>query len=68
MTADTLYGLPLENPSSLMGLGFTADEDSASYLYESHGAQYFNVQILNPEWGNWDEDEGGDVRFFTPLS
>jgi hypothetical protein len=70
MSADELYALPMEDKgiddSSLTALGFFADEGSASYLYESQTDHYYSVQIHNPEWGDW--DEGGDVRFFTPVS
>jgi len=70
MTADEIFALPMganeADKSSLSGLGFSADESTASYLYESHSEQYYSVQIYNPEWGYW--DEGGDVRFFTPFS
>lgn len=70
MTADELYSLPmavvLPDRSTLIGLGFIADEDTASYLYESQTNTYYSVQVKNSEWGSW--DEGGDIRFFTPLS
>ncbi len=70
MTADEIFALSMEanevDKSSLTGLGFWADESTASYLYESLSEQYYSIQVYNPEWGDW--DEGGDVRFFTPFS
>ncbi len=70
MGADELYTLPFEvekvDENSLLGKGFRADPDTASYYYEQQLPHYFNLQIYNPEWGTW--EEGGNVRFFTPLS
>ena len=68
VSADILYNLPREtvDASSLTALGFKADENTASYLYEQQAGQYYSIQVNNPEWGNW--EEGGDVSFFTPLS
>ncbi|NLI52877.1 MAG: leucine-rich repeat domain-containing protein [Clostridiales bacterium] len=70
MTADELYALPMEtktpDTSSLIAMGFMENRENAEYLYEQHEPRYYNIGIHNPEWGNW--DEGGDARFFTPLS
>ena len=70
VSADVLYALPREikvvDASSLLALGFTAEQKIASYLYVQQEPGYYSVEIHNPEWGEW--EEGGDVRFFTPLS
>jgi hypothetical protein len=70
VSADILYNLPREeqvvDASSLAALGFIANQDTASYLYEKNEPQYYSIQVQNPEWGSW--EEGGDVSFFTPLS
>ena len=67
-TANILFLLPREvkvyDPSSLLGLGFEEKKDIASYYYETKDAHYFNVEVHNPAWGDW--DEGGDVRGFFP--
>jgi internalin A len=69
-SADVLYHLPREvkliDPSSLHSLGFVANQEIASYLFEQQTPRYFDIEVHNPDWGNW--DEGGDVRYFTPLS
>ena len=65
MTADKLFALPFASPT-LLNLGFTADQEDACYFYDQHDPSYYSIEVNNPEWGNW--DEGGDVRFFTPLS
>lgn len=70
VSADILYNLPREDKvvdaSSLISLGFTPDKDSACCLFEQHEPLYYSIEVNNPKWGSW--DEGGDVRFFTPLS
>ena len=67
-TANILFLLQREvkvyDPSSLLGLGFEEKQDIASYYYETKDAHYFNVEVHNPAWGDW--DEGGDVRGFFP--
>ena len=70
VSADTLYALPREvkvvDASSLMTLGFRANQENASYWYDQTEPPQFSVEVHNPEWGTW--EEGGDVRFFMPLS
>ncbi len=70
VSADVLYHLPREvkliDPSSLHSLGFVANQEIASYLFVQQKPRYFDIEVHNPDWGNW--DEGGDVRYFTPLS
>ena len=70
ISAEELYTLPFEvekkEELSLLGQGFVEDPATASYYFEQKNQFYFNLQIYNPEWGTW--EEGGDVRFFTPLS
>jgi len=67
-TANILFLLPREvkvyDPSSLLGLGFEERPEEASYYYETKDADYFNVEVHNPAWGDW--DEGGDVFCFFP--
>ncbi len=65
---DTLYDLKREavDTSSLAGLGFAPQEQLAAYLYEQYEPRYYSIEVHNPAWGAW--EEGGDVRFFTPLS
>ncbi|MPN13853.1 hypothetical protein SDC9_161179 [bioreactor metagenome] len=67
-TANILFLLQREvkvyDPSSLLGLGFEEKQDIASYYYETNDAHYFNVEVHNSSWGDW--DEGGDVRCFFP--
>jgi len=67
-TANVLFLLPREvkvyDPSSLLGLGFEERPEEASYYYEKKDADYFNVEVHNPAWGDW--DEGGDVFCFFP--
>lgn len=70
VTADVLYSLPREvvviDTASLATLGFVAKQENAAYLYEQHEPQYYSIEVRNPVWGVW--EEGGEVRFFTPLS
>lgn len=68
-----LYPLPeqqLKNTSSLSGLGFTAHEENAGYLYVFEGEPYFDVLIRNHAWEDTANQwyAGGDAVFFTPLS
>ena len=65
MTVGALFALPF-GPPTLLNLGFMADQENLCYRYEQHDPRYYSIEVNNPEWGNW--DEGGDVRFFTPLS
>ena len=69
-TANVLFLLPREvkvyDPNSLLGLGFKERQEDAAYYFEDKSASYFNVEVHNPAWGEW--DEGGDVRcFFTDV-
>lgn len=67
-TANILFLLQREvkvyDPSSLLGLGFEEKQEDAAYYYETKDAHYFNVEVHNPAWGDW--DEGGDVLCFIP--
>ena len=67
-TANVLFLLPREvkvyDPSSLFGLGFEEKQEDAAYFYEEKNPSYFNVEVHNPAWGDW--DEGGDVFCFLP--
>ena len=66
--ANVLFLLPREvkvyDPSSLLGLGFEEKQEDAAYYYEKKDANYFNVEVHNPAWGEW--GEGGDVLCFIP--
>lgn len=68
VSADLLYHLPRETVEapSLIALGFKAEKDYASCLYEQHEPWYYSIEVNNPEWGTL--KDGGDVRFFTPFS
>lgn len=73
MHLSDLYPLPkqlLQNTSSLSGLGFTAHEENAGYLYAFQGEPYFDVLIRNHAWDDTANQwyVGGDAVFFTPLS
>ena len=67
-SADILYNLPRDtvDASSLIALGFKVDKDNACCLYEQHEPWYYSIEVNNPKWGKL--RDGGDVRFFTPLS
>ena len=71
-TANALYLLPREaptlDPSSLLGLGFLPRPDLGAYLYEVQEPSYWDVEVRNPEWGDDAWQEGGDIRFFMPIS
>jgi len=68
--ANDIYALPYEivepDRSTLAGLGFTEKMEDNAYYFENKIGQYYNVEVRNPEWGEW--EEGGDVSFFTPIS
>lgn len=70
VSANVLYLMPREikqiDASSLAALGFIEKQDMAAYYYDQNSPRYYNLMVHNPDWGNW--DEGGDVKFFTPLS
>ena len=70
--ANALYLLPRETPtldrSSLLGLGFLPRPDIDSYLYEVQSPSYWDVEVRNSEWGDDVWQEGGDIRFFMPIS
>lgn len=67
-TANMLFLLPREvkvyDPYSLLGLGFVEMREDAAYYFEKKDASYFNVEVHNPAWGDW--EEGGDVLCFLP--
>lgn len=70
--ANALYLLPRETPaldrSSLLGLGFLPRPDIDCYLYEVQSPSYWDVEVRNSEWGDDAWQEGGDIRFFMPIS
>ena len=70
--ANALYLLPREtlklDRSSLLGLGFLPRPDIGGYLYEVHDPSYWDVEVRNSEWGDDAWQEGGDIRFFMPIS
>jgi len=65
ISADELFELPFE-PPSLQSLGFVKNEEVQGWLYVHESGDYFDISIHDPEQEAW--EEGGEVRFFAPLS
>ena len=70
--ANALYLLPREaqavDRSSLIGLDFLPRPDLGCYYYEVKEPRYWDVEVRNTKWDDEAWQEGGDIRFFMPIS